>query len=585
MALDGIFLDALGREIRERILEARVDKVYQPSREEIILSMRGRQGGAKLLLSASAGSPRIHFTTVPLENPKTPPMFCMLLRKHLSGAKLIDVRQQGHDRILFLDFETTNELGDKVTITVVMEIMGRHSNIIVVNQDGKIIDAVKRVNDEMSSVRAVLPGMKYTLPPAQDKLDLFLANREQATAAFKAAKNQDFAKSIMQVYQGVSPILSREMAYTATGGLELLKNDVSAFRMNRLFDYIDEMKQQMEQGNNCYTVVLENGKPKDFSFVDIQQYGSYLTKKHYDTASELLDGFYSERDQIERMKQRSHDLLKLLVNTSERVGRKLEAQKQELAESANRDTYKMYGDLINANLWQIQKGDSVAKVQNFYDESCPEVTIPLNIMLTPSQNAQHYYKEYRKAKTAEEKLVNLIQQGEEELVYLDSIFDAVTRTTGESELLEIREELSEQGYLKNYHNRNRMLKAQPPMKYRSSDGFTIWCGRNNKQNDRLTLKTAKNYDMWLHTQKIAGSHVVIEADGKTIPNRTIEEAAIIAAYNSHARDSAKVPVDYTLIKNVKKPNGAKPGMVIFVDYQTAYVTPDAQLVESLLCQD
>lgn len=584
MALDGIFLSALRSEIEERILDARVDKVYQPSREEIILSMRGRQGGAKLLLSASAGSPRIHFTQIPLENPKTPPMFCMLLRKHLTGAKLVAVRQQGHDRILFLDFETTNELGDRVTVTVAMEIMGRHSNIIVVNQEGRIIDAVKRVNDEMSSVRAVLPGMQYTLPPAQDKLDLFSASREEAQEAFRKAKNQDFAKAIMQVYQGVSPILSREMAHYATGGLELLKDQVSAFRMNRLFDYIGRLREMMESGSCQYTVVSENGKPKDFSLVDIQQYGSYLEKKQYPTASQLLDGFYSERDQIERMKQRSHDLLKLLVNTSERVGRKLEAQKQELAESANRDTYKMYGDLINANLWQINKGDRLAKVQNFYEEDCPQVEIPLDMMLTPSQNAQHYYKEYRKAKTAEEKLAELIRQGEEELVYLDSIFDAVTRTSGESELLEIREELSEQGYLKNYHNRNRMLKAQPPLKYRSSDGFTIWCGRNNKQNDRLTLKTAKNYDLWLHTQKIAGSHVVVESDGREIPNRTIEEAAIIAAYNSHARDSAKVPVDYTLIKNVKKPNGAKPGMVIFVDYQTAYVTPDKELVERLECR-
>lgn len=582
MALDGIFLTALAKEIESQALGARVDKIYQPSREELIIALRFRGGSVKLLLSASANSPRVHFTTVTLENPKSPPMFCMLLRKHLSTAKLIGVRQQKHDRILFLDFETVNELGDLVVITIAIEIMGRHSNIIVINQDGKIIDAVKRITDEMSSVRPILPGMTYQLPPGQDKLDFFESDREQAVKAFQNTKNQDYAKAIMQVYQGISPVLAREIAHYATGGLELLKNDVSGFRMNRMFEYLERVRNQVLSGNNQYTVVLENGKPKDFTLVDIEQYGSYFQKKYYDTASQLLDYFYSERDRVERMKQRSHDLLKLLVNSTERINRKLVLQQQELAESENRDTYKIYGDLLNANLYALKKGDRFAKVQNFYQEDFPEIVIPLDESLTPAQNAQKYYNDYRKAKTAEEKLKELIVKSREELVYLDSIFDALTRTTGESELLEIREELTEQGYLRNYRNKNKMLKAQPPIQYRSSDGFTILCGRNNKQNDKLTLKTARNYDMWLHTQKIAGSHVIIVADGKEIPDRTIEEAAVIAAYNSHARESAQVPVDYTLIRNVKKPNGAKPGMVIFTDYKTAYVTPDKELVDQLL---
>lgn len=582
MALDGIYLSALKTEIEQRVLNARVDKIYQPSKEEIIIALRFRGGSAKLLISASAGSPRVHFTTVALENPKSPPMFCMLLRKHLSTAKLVAVRQLGMDRVLFLDFETVNELGDLVVLTIAVEIMGRHSNIILVNQEGKIIDAVKRITDEMSSVRSVLPGMRYTLPPGQDKLNLLTATREEALAAFAKAKNQDFAKAIMQVYQGVSPILAREMAHAATGGLELLKNDVSNYRMGRLFDYVDQLKQQLTQGKNRYTAVLEQNKPKDFTLVDVEQYGSFLQKKYYETASELLDQFYSERDRVERMKQRSHDLLKLLVNTTDRIQRKLVIQKQELLDSENRETYKMYGDLLNANLYAFQKGDASVTVQNFYEDGYPEITIPLDSALTPAKNAQKYYTDYRKAKTAEEKLKTLIAQSEQELVYLDSIFDALTRTTGESELLEIREELAEQGYLRNYRNKNKMIHAQPPLQYRSSDGFTILCGRNNKQNDKLTLKTAHNYDLWLHTQKIAGSHVIVLADGKEIPDRTIEEAAVIAAYNSHARDSAQVPVDYTRVRNVKKPKGAKPGMVIFVNYHTAYVTPDKERVERLL---
>lgn len=581
MALDGIFLSAIKKEIEATALNSRVDKIYQPSKEEIIITLRFRGGSAKLLISASANSPRIHFTKEPPENPKKPPMFCMLLRKHLSTAKLIGVRQQGCDRILFLDFETVNELGDMVTISIAVEIMGRHSNIIVIGPDGKILDAVKRITDEMSSVRSVLPGMLYTLPPAQEKRNLFTATKEEVQSAFKQAKNQDFAKSIMQVYQGVSPLLAREAAHYATGGLDLMKNDVSAFRFDRLFDYLEQLKDSFAQDKFCYTVVSENGKPKDFTLVDIEQYGSFLQKSHFETASELLDFFFAERDRVERMKQRSQDLLKLLVTLTDRTTRKLAVQKQELAESKNRDTFKVYGDLIHANLYQIKKGDRSAVLTDFYQEDAPEVTVPLDELLTPVQNAQKYYHEYRKAKTAEEKLVSLIEEAERELVYLDSIFDALTRTTGESELLEIREELSEQGYLKNYRNKNKMLKARPPIEYCSSDGFTILCGRNNKQNDQLTMKTARNYDLWLHTQKIAGSHVIVRSEGKTIPDRTVEEAAVIAAYNSHARESSQVPVDYTLVKYVKKPNGAKPGMVIFTDYQTAYVTPDAALAETL----
>ena len=584
MALDGIFLASLKREIEAVALDSRVDRIYQPAKEEIVMVLRFRGGSVRLFLSASANSPRIHSTTVPLENPKNPPMFCMLLRKHLNAAKLTAVRQLGSDRVLFLDFETVNELGDRVTVTIAVEIMGRHSNLIVINQDGKILDAVKRVTDEKSSVRPILPGMRYTLPPAQDKLNFFTATREEAEQAFRAGKNQEFSKAIMQVYSGVSPILSREIAHYATGGVELMKNDVSRFRMERMFEKIEEIRRRVQEGTEAFTVVSENGKPRDFTLIPIEQYGSFLPRTAYPTASELLDHFYAERDRVERMKQRSHDLLKLLVNTTERIVRKLDIQRRELAQSENRDTCRVYGDLLNANLWAFQKGDRSVTVQNFYDESGAEVTIPLDEALTPAQNAQKYYTEYRKAKTAEEKLRGLIAQSEQELVYLDSTFDAVTRTTGESELLEIREELAEQGYLRIQRGKGKALRPLPPLEFRSSDGFTILCGRNNRQNDKLTLKTARGNDLWLHTQKIAGSHVIVIADGKEIPDRTIEEAAVIAAYHSKARESAQVPVDYTRVRYVKKPNGAKPGMVIFTDYQTAYVTPDPALVERLAVQ-
>ncbi len=580
MALDGLFLHSLQQEIITVAKDARVDKIYQPSREELVIGLRFRGGAVKLLLSASANSPRVHFTSIPLENPKSPPMFCMLLRKYLSTAKLLDVRQAGLDRVLFLDFETVNELGDLVQITIAVEIMGRHSNIIVIGSDGRILDAIKRVNDEMSSVRPILPGMRYELPPKPQKYDLFSMTLPQQNEQFAALKNIDFAKAILHIYEGVSPLVARELAYQATGGLELKLDAVSDYRKERLFSLVSDLRTQL-QSTPQFTMLSENNLPKDFCFFPITQYGSYYQTRQYDSASALLDDFYAERDRLDRMKQRAQDLLKFLVNTTERTRRKLQIQQQELAQSVDREPLRIAGDLLQANLWQITKGDTSVTVQDFYQEDNRQVTITLSPALTPSQNAQRYYTDYRKAKTAEEKLQALIVEGEAELVYLDSIFDALSRARTEQELFEIRTELSTQGYLKQQRSRHKPPKPLPPLAFLSSDGFTILCGRNNTQNDKLTLKMARNYDLWLHTQHIAGSHVIVLSEGKQIPNRTIEEAAIVAAFHSGGKDATQVAVDYTLIKHVKKPNGAKPGMVIFDQYQTAYVKPDATLVAQL----
>ncbi len=582
MALDGLFLHVVKKELLSIAQNARVDKIHQPSKDEIVINLRGKGMSAKLLLTANANNPRAHFTNIALENPKAPPMFCMLLRKHLSTARLVNIRQEGLDRIIYFDFETVNELGDFVIITIILEIMGRHSNIIVVNQNGKIIDSIKRITEDMSSVRSILPGITYTLPPMQDKVNFFDFDKEEVKKIFIDGKNQDFAKSIVSVFQGVSPLLAREIAHYATGGLDLMKNDVSNFRYERMFEYIQMLGRKIENDDYNFTILLEKDKPKNFYFTDLEQYGSYLGKTQYESASELLDAYYSEKDRVIRVKQRSNDLLKLIVNLNDRVQRKLIVQKSELAESKNRDLYKMYGDLLNSNLFAINKGDKKIELDNYYDPEYKKVIIPLDIMLTPAQNAQKYYTEYRKAKTAEEKLIDLIQRGEEELVYLDSVFDALTRINGESDLLEIRLELIEQGYLKHNKKTHKLLKPLPPIKYKSDDGFTILCGRNNIQNDKLTLRDAKNYDMWLHTQGQAGSHVIIVSDKKEISDRAIEQAAMIAAYNSKSQSSAQVPVDYTYVKNVKKPNGAKPGMVIFDNYYTCYVTPNVDEINKLL---
>ncbi len=586
MALDGAFLRIIRNELAAALSGARVDRVYQPSKDEIIILLRTKSaGGFRLLLCANADHARVQLTKQSAENPKSPPMFCMLLRKHLGSGKLKAVRQQGMDRILFLDFETVNELGDLVVLTIAVEIMGRHSNIILIGSDGRIIDAIKRVSEDISSVRPILPGMRYELPPGQNKKDLTAYGNEALLAQFRAVPNEDVAKAIMQCWQGISPILAREIAFAVTGGLPLAKRQLIAVHEERLDSVLERLKQVLSQEAvgtlTLYVVCEPNGKPKDFTILPVLQYGDYMTISEYPDTGSLLDAFYGQRDKRERMHQRTSDLLKLVINRMERVTKKIAVWKEELLNSANRDILRQYGDLLNSNLWRMEKGMKQITLQNFYDND-KEITIALDPRLTPAQNAQKYYTEYRKAATAEEKLTLLMEDAKAEEAYLDSVWDLITRCESEAELNEIKAELVEQGFLKrSVKDKGKAQRVQPPLRFVTSDGFTVYCGRNNRQNDKLTLKDARGSDLWLHTQKIPGSHVVVVSEGRTIPDRSIEEAAMIAAYHSRGRDSAQVPVDYTLIRNVKKPRGAKPGMVIFVDYKTAYVTPDEKLVLSL----
>ncbi len=584
MALDGAYLRMLKLEIEKNAIGSRIDRIYQPSREEAIFLLRSRGWNGRLLLSAGADSPRIHYTEQPFENPKTPPMFCMFLRKHLTGAKLLGVRQMSMDRVLYLDFEATNELGDLVNITVAVEIMGRHSNVILIDGEGKVMDAIKRVDQEMSSVRPILPGIRYTEPPRQDKLNLLETDDETLKERILSEKSADLTKSLMGTLEGFSSVLTREITAFTVHGQDADKNALTKDQWDRLFFFLGKIRESLRTGEGNFTTVLDkDGKPREFSFVDITQYGSLVISKRYESPSALLDSFYSERVRLERMKQRSNDLLRMLLNTTDRLTRKIAAQKEELAACADREDLKKKGELLTANLWKMQKGDRSVTVEDYYNDN-QEMVIELDPALSPVDNSQKYYKEYRKAATAEKMLQKLIVEGEAELEYVDSVFDAVSRTSGESELLEIRQELSEQGYLKNYKNKNKLLKAQPPLKYRTSDGYLVWCGRNNKQNDKLTCRDARPWDIWFHTQGFAGSHVILVTEGtdlNDLPDRTVEEAAAIAAWNSKARGAALIPVDYTQVKNVKKPNGAKPGMVIFDHYYTLYSTPDEEKVNGM----
>lgn len=579
MSLDGAFLHIVINELQP-LIGARVDKVYQPSREEIVVSLRTfRDGGKKIVLSANSVSARLNLTSAAFENPQQPPMFCMLLRKHLSGGKLMAIRQDGLERIVALDFECTNEIGDIVTNTLIAEIMGRHSNIILV-RDGRVIDSVKRITDDISSVRRVLPGIQYEAPPRQDRLCLLDCEPQQVMDAVEGSPER-LCKKLSAVLEGVSPILTREIAWYSAKDVDIACNALTDSARDRLRFMLGRTKAALSGGECDFTVISElSGRKKDFCFINIEQYSTAMLITHCDSANGLLDGYFASQDKSERTRQRAHDLLKLLMNSYERVSRKLELQKKELAECGEREVFRVRGDLINANIWRLEKGQSSAVLEDF--TTGEPVEIQLDPRLTPAQNAQKYYTEYRKLDTAEKKLTELIAKGQQELIYIDSVFDAASRTDSESDLSEIRRELREQGYLKGgVRADEKVKKTSEPLHFRSTEGFEILVGRNNKQNDQLTLKTAKAADIWLHTQGIAGSHVIIRTEGRQPGEQTLFEAAQLAAYHSKGRSGSGVAVDYVPVKFVKKPAGAKPGMVIFTNNRTLYVTPDEGLVNSL----
>lgn len=578
MSLDGAFLHIVKEELKD-LIGARVDKVYQPSREEIVISLRTfRDGAKKLILSANSVSARVNLTEAAFDNPSQPPMFCMLLRKHLGGGKLLGIRQDGLERILSFDFECTNEIGDIVTNTLIAEIMGRHSNIILV-RDGRVIDSIKRITDDISSVRRVLPNIPYETPPRESRLNLLEVTPEEVWAQLEGSADR-LSKRLVSVLEGVSPIFARECAYYAAKDTDAVCAELSESARDRVLFFLSRAKKALS-GEADFTIVSElSGKKKDFCFMNIEQYSTAMLITKADSANALLDGFFAAADRTERTKQRAHDLLKLLMNSYERVSRKIELQKKELADCSERDVFRVCGDLLNANLYRLEKGMTTCTLEDFYTGE-PRV-IALDARLTPAQNAQRYYTEYRKLDTAEKMLTELIKKGEDELIYIDSVFDCVSRTENENELLEIRRELREQGYLRGGgKNEDKKTKPSEPMKFRSTDGFDILVGKNNRQNDQLTLKTAKATDIWLHTQGIAGSHVIIRTEGRQPTEQTLFEAAQLAAFHSKGRSGSQVPVDYTAVKFVKKPAGAKPGMVIFTNNRTLFVSPSEELVMSL----
>lgn len=573
MALDGIYLNCLKNEIEQKCIGCKVDKVRQPSKEEIILVMRGRGGSSRLTLCARANSPGVHLTEHSPENPQNPPMLCMLLRKKLCGAVLSSVRQIGLDRIIFFDFDASNEIGDPVKLSLCVEIMAKYSNIILIDGEGIIIDSVKRVDSSKSSVREILPSLKYTLPPSQNKMNLLESPQDKIINEILRHKGKMLSSAILCVVEGVSPIVCRELAYLAGGDAYI--QDMTNENIRLFKDALTAFCGKIKDGNTLPTVIFDaDGSPKDFSFTDISQYGDFCNKKTYESCSELLDEFYFERDKTERLKQRAQDLFKLLNSLIERISRKINVQTAELLQCDNKENLRIFAELINANQYRLSKGTQYYEAENYYEDN-KLVRIPCDPALTPVQNAHKYYKEYKKAFTKEKMLKEQLEYAKAELEYLTSVLACLKRAETEEEIYEIRAELEKGGYLKRKQKKGAIKHTKPsePMKFLAEDGTVILVGKNNTQNDFLTLKQAAKNDVWFHAKNVAGSHVILCADLEKAADRTVEQAAQLAAYYSDARASSKVAVDYTYVKNVKKPNGAKPGMVIYETNYTVFVDP------------
>lgn len=578
MAFDTICVKKITEELSEKITGGRIDKIHQPEKDELLISVRTMSGGYKLVLSASANNARVHFTDTVKENPKTPPMFCMLLRKHLSGGKITKITQPAAERIIEIDVESYNELGDLTTKHLITEITGRNSNIILCTEDYRIIDSAKHIDFTVSSVRQILPGGEYSLPPAQNKIPILSDKISEVKIDF-SADGEKPEKAIMSAISGISPVTAREFVYTALGSTALVCGELSDAQKQAIRAAVTEFASNIKY-NPCI-IFDDAGKPIDFSATAVTQYGANYTVKYYGTLSEVVLEFYRTRDFCERMRQKSADLVHLLHTNIERCAKKLELQKKTMRDAENKERYKIYGDIITANLYRTSAGQTELVAENYYEDGAPQIKIDLLPRLTPSQNAQRYYKLYSKLKNAEVEVAAQIKKTTDDMEYLESTLTLAENCASESDISAIRTELAEQGYIKrqkkNVKNQKQISK---PMHYISSDGFDIYVGKNNTQNDYLTLRFANSGDIWFHTKKIHGSHTVIKLGiDKNVPETTMLEAAELAAYYSKARESSQVPVDYTQIKNIKKPNGAKPGMVIYDNYNTVYVTPKIPCTE------
>ena len=585
MAFDAGMLACMVHEIRTVALGGRIEKVMQPERDEIILQLRSTEGGKRLLINAGAG-PRISFTDLTRENPAQAPMFCMLLRKHLTGARLADIRQEGFERVVTLEFDTRDEMGFACTRRIVAEIMGKYSNLIFTDGDGKIISALKTIDFTTSAQRQVLPGMRYELPPPQDK-DNPLEVDFDRFAELYAAENPEkpLDKFILSRFCGISATVAREMAVIATRHTDTPLRYATPEEAWRGFDAVIS---RIKEGNYQPTMVYDGGQAVEYAFCPLTQYQSPVETRPFESASAMLDAYFETRDKESRIRQRAADVLRLLTNAESRIKKKLDIQRGELADCEKADIHKKYGDMITANLWQLQRGMKQAEITDYevWDEEREEygtVIIDLDERLTPSANAQRYYKKYTKARNAKVELARQIELGEAELAYIYTVFDALTRAETANDLAEIRDELYRSGYASRMKGYAAPKKQPAPTvaKFRTTNGYLVYCGKNNLQNEHITHKLADRNDYWFHAKGVPGSHVVMVTNGEEPDAQDFTDAASIAAHYSKAAGGAQIPVDYLLVRHVRKVPGAKPGFVTYHTNWTAYVTPDAERIAGM----
>lgn len=568
MPLDAICLQAVLNELRPQLLGLRIDKIQQPARDQIILVLRGK----RLLLNAGAGAPRIQLTETLRDNPAEPPMFCMLLRKHLSGAKIVGLTQPPLERLVRLELDASDELGRSGRRVLVLEAMGRRSNLILLDGEGRVLDCLRRVDTDMSANRPVLPGLFYEPPAAAGRLPVTAETKNGFSSKFSAAPAEHtLDRFLLDHYFGLSPLMARELAFQAAGNV-----DTRLFEQNgpeSLWHALEEFLARIQESRFTPVCLLRDGKPMDFACMPVKQYGPAAEGVEFDSFSALMDFFYEARERQERTRQRGADLLRAASTARDRLRRKLAAQEKEYAETQNRDRLRICGDLITANLYRMERGAARLDCENYYADNTP-VSIPLDPLLTPQQNAAKYYKRYTKAKTAEKYLRLQMEQAAQDLSYMESVLAEIAQAETEQDFSDIRMELQESGFLRKQGKKKVPKRASNPWEFRTSGGFRVLVGRNNRQNDQLTTKSADRRDLWFHTQKIHGSHVILCTGGAVPADQDLLEAAKLAAWYSQARESGNVPVDYTEVRNVKKPSGARPGMVIYSTCRTLYVTPE-----------
>ena len=570
MAFDGITIAGITKELNSALTGGRIIKIAQPETDTLLLTIRSGKTQHRLFLSASASLPLVYLTPDTMASPMTAPNFCMLLRKYIQNGKILGIRQPGLERIVRIDIEHLNELGDLCRKYLIIELMGKHSNIIFCDDKDMIIDSIKHISGMVSSVREVLPGRIYFIPKTQDKAELLACTKDEMAAVLRA-KNVPLFKAVYTGFTGISPSIAQELCYRAGVDADLPSAGVEAEALERMASVLTSLAEDIKNTNFDYNVVYENNQPVEYAAVRLSSYKEEQ-RRRFESVSALLEYYYAEKNTITRIRQRSVDLRKIVATALERNVKKYDLQIKQLQDTEKRETYRVYGELLNAYGYGVEAGAKSMEALNYYTDQM--ITIPLDPMLSAGENAKKYFDKYQKLKRTYEALTTLTKETKEEIDHLSSISISLDIALKEEDLVQIKEELIESGYIRRKGGTKREKITSKPFHYLSSDGYHIYVGKNNYQNEELTFKFATGNDWWFHTKGIPGSHVVVKSNGEELPDRVFEEAGKLAAHYSQARGQEKVEIDYTQKKNVKKPNGSKPGFVVYYTNYSLVIDSD-----------